>query len=366
MGSQVVLDISHDFPIRTASPVHSGKVRSVYWLTDADSKNLIKTRGYAVEETCQLGIMIISDRISAFECIWHAKNDLRGVPGKGAALNAISEHWFKEFSKAGLAGNHIVDTPHPLVWVVQRARPIMLEAIVRGYITGSMWRAYSQGSREICGIPLPENLKQDQRLVEPLVTPTTKGVLKGIDGIPEADDVDVSRDVILSHLQTFHINRREDISRYESLLLGGFQLIERALESHGLLFVDTKFEFGYVRGPDGNDEIIYIDEVGTPDSSRIWDKAEYAQGHVVENSKETFRKILLSHLPDPDVLLNKSRFEERKHLAATYLLPPAAMLEIAAIYQDMAEVITGKPLIRTDRPHEEIMDTLGSVLKILQ
>jgi len=88
--------------------------------------------------------MVISDRLSAFECMWRAEGGLDGVPGKGAALNAISGHWFQRFGEAGLARSHILETPHPLVWVVQRAKPIMIEAIARQYITGSMWRAYER------------------------------------------------------------------------------------------------------------------------------------------------------------------------------------------------------------------------------
>ena len=95
--------------------------------------------------------MVISDRISAFECIWHGEGGMNGVPGKGAALNAISNHWFKLFRENGLADSHILDIPHPFVWIVQKAKPVMIEAICRQYITGSMWRAYAKGEREFCG-----------------------------------------------------------------------------------------------------------------------------------------------------------------------------------------------------------------------
>ena len=137
-----VLDVNDDFPIRTNEPVHSGKVRSVYWLSDADSARLIQERDYPVAADSRLAIMIISDRLSAFECMWKAEGGLNGVPGKGAALNAISGFWFDTFKSAGLARSHILEVPHPLVWIVQRAEPVMIEAIARQYITGSMWRRY--------------------------------------------------------------------------------------------------------------------------------------------------------------------------------------------------------------------------------
>ncbi|MCV5802927.1 hypothetical protein OFN34_29445, partial [Escherichia coli] len=91
---------------------------------------------------------VISDRISAFDCIWHGEGGLKGVPGKGAALNAISNHWFKLFKDNGLADSHILDIPHPFVWIVQKAKPVKIAATCRKYITGSMWRAYANSERE--------------------------------------------------------------------------------------------------------------------------------------------------------------------------------------------------------------------------
>ena len=118
-----VLAVNNDLPIRTDEPVHSGKVRSVYWLTEADSLRLIAEKNYEVAPDSPLAIMVISDRISAFECIWHGEGGIQGVPGKGAALNAISNQWFKMFREQGLADSHILDVPHPLVWIVQKAQP---------------------------------------------------------------------------------------------------------------------------------------------------------------------------------------------------------------------------------------------------
>ena len=120
-----VLAVNNNLPIRTDEPIHSGKVRSVYWLTAEDSARLIREKNYDVAPDAPLAVMVISDRISAFECIWHGEGGLAGVPGKGAALNAISNHWFGLFKDHGLAQSHILDIPHPLVWIVQKARPVM-------------------------------------------------------------------------------------------------------------------------------------------------------------------------------------------------------------------------------------------------
>src|SRR5690606_6828613 len=212
-----VLAINNDLPIRTDRPVHSGKVRSVYWLTEADSARLIREHNYPVLPDAPLAIMVISDRLSAFDCVWRAEGGMAGVPGKGAALNAIASHWFELFKQNGLADSHILDIPHPFVWIVQKARPVMIEAIARQYITGSMWRAYKDGEREFCGITLPEGLKKDQKLPEILITPSTRGVLTGLDGVPEADDVNVSRADIERHYQGFNFSKPADIDRYEVL-----------------------------------------------------------------------------------------------------------------------------------------------------
>lgn len=353
-----VLAINNDLPIRTDSPVHSGKVRSVYWLTDADSRRLITTKGYNVPEDTPLAIMVISDRISAFDCIFHGEGGLKGIPGKGAALNAISNHWFKLFAENGLADSHILDIPHPFVWIVQKARPIKVEAICRQYITGSMWRAYSKGERVFCGITLPEGLEKDQKLPELLITPSTKGILTGIPGVPAQDDVNISRADIEANYQAFGFEKLADIDLYEKLLKDGFKVISKALADIDQMFVDTKFEFGYVTDKDGNSKLIYMDEVGTPDSSRIWDGAAYRDGKILENSKEGFRQFLLNHFPDPDVLLNKDRMPEREALARDNDLPLEAMMQVSRTYTGVAEKVTGALIPLPANPKADIIKIL--------
>ena len=354
-----VLAVNNDLPIRTGAPVHSGKVRSVYWLNSADSARLIAQRGYDVAPDAPLAIMVISDRISAFDCIWHGEGGMNGVPGKGAALNAISNHWFRLFRENGLADSHILEIPHPLVWIVQKARPVMIEAIARQYITGSMWRSYARGEREFCGISIPDGLQRDQKLPELLITPSTKGVLSGIPGVPEADDVNITRDDIVNNYAAFNFNSPADVDRYEILLREGFDLISRELGKLDQIFVDTKFEFGYVVDRAGNDRLIYMDEVGTPDSSRIWDGPAWREGKVVENSKEGFRQLLLQHFPDPDILLNKDRMPERMALARDNALPAEVLMAVSETYVGIAEKITGAALPLSDNPRAEIIDILA-------
>ncbi|WP_372880447.1 phosphoribosylaminoimidazolesuccinocarboxamide synthase [Psychromonas sp.] len=353
-----VLAVNNDLPIRSDQPVHSGKVRSVYWLTEADSKRLIAEKGYDVAADAPLAIMVISDRISAFDCIWHGEGGMNGVPGKGAALNAISNHWFKLFKEQGLADSHILDIPHPLVWIVQKARPVMIEAICRQYITGSMWRSYEKGEREFCGIEIPNGLKRDQKLPELLITPSTKGILEGIPGVPAVDDVNITRQNIEDNFAAFNFSKEDDINLYEKLLKEGFDVISDALAKIDQIFVDTKFEFGYVNDKAGNEKLIYMDEVGTPDSSRIWDAAEYKKGKIVENSKEDFRQLLLNHFPDPDILLNKDRMAERTALAENNALPAEVLMKISQTYVGIAEKIIGRKITLSDNPKAEIIEIL--------
>ncbi|MCG6212705.1 phosphoribosylaminoimidazolesuccinocarboxamide synthase, partial [Vibrio furnissii] len=236
---------------------------------------------------------------------------------------------------------------------------IKIEAICRQYITGSMWRTYSKGEREFCGIALPEGLEKDKALPELLMTPSTKGILKGIPGVPEADDVNITRQNIEDNFAAFNFSKASDIALYEKLLKEGFGVISDALKAIGQIFVDTKFEFGYVTDANGVEKLIYMDEVGTPDSSRIWDAQEYQAGKIVENSKEGFRQFLLNYFPDPDILLNKERMPEREALARDNALPLESLMDISRTYLGIAEKIVGHPIELSTNPKQEIIDVLA-------
>lgn len=350
-----------DLPIQHEGKVHSGKVRSVYWLGEDASKRIIQERGYDVTPGTELGVMVISDRISAYEIIWQGEEGLQGVPGKGASLNASALHWFEEFEKAGLAGNHILESPHPLVWIVQKASPVMVEAIARQYITGSMWRDYAKGERSICGINLPDGLENGQRLDELLITPSTKGIITGIAGVPEKDDVNVTREQIVANYEAFAFRKTEDVAQYERLLAEGFKIISEQAQQAGQLLVDTKFEFGYIPNASGEGySMIYIDEVGTPDSSRYWDAEAYAEGRIVENSKEMFRKFLCDSVPEADVLLNKERMDERTLLGESFKVPVEDLMAVSEVYTSTAERLIGKPVPKVGNAREEILEALAA------
>jgi phosphoribosylaminoimidazole-succinocarboxamide synthase len=222
-----------------------------------------------------------------------------------------------------------------------------------------MWRAYADGEREFCGIELPDGLQKDQKLPDLLITPSTKGVLEGIPGVPAVDDVNITRRDIEANYAAFNFLDSADVELYERLLREGFELISAALARVDQIFVDTKFEFGYVTDRHGVDKLIYMDEVGTPDSSRIWDGPAWRDGRVVENSKEGFRQLLLNHFAEPDILLNKARMPERQALARDTDLPAEVLMAVSATYVGIAEKITGAPLAVSGNPRSEIIQVLG-------
>ena len=171
--------------------------------------------------------------------------------------------------------------------------------------------------------------------------------------------------ILKTHWAAFKFREQEDVEHYARLLASGFSLIETALAGVNQIFVDTKFEFGYAQNRDGTEELIYMDEVGTPDSSRIWDGDAFARGDVVENSKEGFRQALLNFAADPDVLLNKSRMEERLAFARNTVLPTQMMLDVSKTYVGVAERIMGEKLDVSDDPRTEIIQVLRDNFDII-
>ncbi|WP_439102626.1 phosphoribosylaminoimidazolesuccinocarboxamide synthase [Congregibacter sp.] len=358
MSASSVLTVSDDLPLAVARPVHSGKVRSVYFLRPDDSQRLIRERGYAIAPQSDLAIMVISDRLSAFDCLWRS-DSFEGVPGKGAALNAIAAHWFSTFDANALMPHHLLEMPHPMVWIVRQARPVMMEAIARRYITGSLWRAYARGERVIGGVTLPDGLKQFQRLSELLFTPSTKGVVRDVPGVAETDDAPLAPAALREYYRAFSLQSEAQLDACVSALRSGFEIIEDKLSASGDLLVDTKFEFGIAPSLSGGEELIYMDEVGTPDSSRIWRREDWERGEPREHSKEQFREALLSWVDDRDMLLDARRMEERSSYAQSHAVPDEFFLDLSETYTAQAEGILGAPLPRMDRPREAMLDLMN-------
>ena len=227
---------------------YKGKVRDVYDLGDKL-------------------LMITSDRISAFDKV------LSTIPYKGEILNRVANFWFEKTGDE--IPNHVIDNPDPQVLIAKKTKPLPVEVIVRGYITGSLWRDFEKGAHTRYGIPFPDELKRDQKFDTPIITPTTKAEYG------EHDEA-ISREEIVNGLVDPAIYEKAE--EYALKLFNAGQ--EWALEK-GLILVDTKYEFGIVNG-----ELILVDEVHTPDSSRYWIAEEY------EARSKPHRTILFTKISD--------------------------------------------------------------------
>ncbi|UBM62569.1 phosphoribosylaminoimidazolesuccinocarboxamide synthase [Candidatus Sulfidibacterium hydrothermale] len=230
-----------DFRFPGQKNVYHGKVRDVY---NIDDRYLV---------------MIATDRISAFDVVLP-----RGIPYKGQVLNQIAAKFLD--ATADIVPNWKLATPDPMVTVGRYCKPFPVEMIIRGYLTGSSWRSYKKGAREICGVPIPDGMKEHQRFPEPIITPTTKA--------EEGHDEDISKEEIIRQ----GLVSEEDYALLEKYTRALFERGSRMAAEKGLILVDTKYEFGKADG-----KIYLIDEIHTPDSSRYF----YADGY-----EENFKKGL--------------------------------------------------------------------------
>ena len=195
-------------------------------------------------------IMVTTDRVSAFDHV------LGTIPFKGQILTEIANFWFEKTKD--IVPNHIISSPDPQVLVAKKAETLPVEVIVRGYITGSLWREYEQGINGQYGFMLPEGLKKDQKFDSPILTPSTKAEYG-------EHDEPIARDAIVNGLVEESV-----YAQAEEYALDLFTAGQEWASKQGLILVDTKYEFGMV-----DDELIVIDEIHTPDSSRYWIASEY-------------------------------------------------------------------------------------------
>ncbi len=222
-----------DFRLPGQKAVYHGKVRDVYTLEN------------------DLLVMIATDRISAFDVVLPA-----GIPYKGQVLNQIAAHYLD--ATRDIVPNWKIATPDPMVTIGHRCEPFKVEMVIRGYITGSAWRAYATGERVLCGLPLPEGMRENQRFEHPIITPTTKA--------DEGHDENISRQEIIAQ----GLVSKEDYEQIERYTYALFERGTQMAAEKGLILVDTKYEFGKKDG-----KIYLIDEIHTPDSSRYF----YAEGY---------------------------------------------------------------------------------------
>ncbi|MBQ5403229.1 MAG: phosphoribosylaminoimidazolesuccinocarboxamide synthase [Bacteroidales bacterium] len=250
--------VKTDFNFKGQKSVYHGKVRDVYNINDEKL------------------VMVATDRISAFDVVLP-----KGIPFKGQILNQIAAKFLDETKD--IVPNWKLSTPDPMVTIGVKCEPFPVEMIIRGYLTGSSWRTYKAGAREICGVKIPEGMKEHQKFPKPIITPTTKAA--------EGHDEDISKEEIIKR----GLISAEDYAQIEEIT---YKLFERGTEiaaKRGLILVDTKYEFGKKDG-----KIILIDEIHTPDSSRYFYKEGYEErfqkGEAQKQlSKEFVREWLMSN-----------------------------------------------------------------------
>lgn len=224
-----------NFNLKGQTSFYRGKVRDVYFLEN------------------DLLLMVASDRISAFDVVLP-----KGIPGKGQVLNQIANYFLD--ATADLVPNWKLAMVDPMATLGKKAQPFKVEMVIRGYLTGHAWRTYKAGRRSLCGVKLPDGMRENEAFPNPIITPTTKADLG-------THDEDISRDEILSQ----GIVSEADYLVLENYTRALFQRGQEMASKRGLILVDTKYEFG--KDAEGN--IVLIDEIHTPDSSRYF----YAEGY---------------------------------------------------------------------------------------
>ncbi|KTD27141.1 MULTISPECIES: phosphoribosylaminoimidazolesuccinocarboxamide synthase [Legionella] len=307
-------------------PQYENKIRAAlpFCLNQTDLPIGDQYRG-KVRDSYDLGehiLLITTDRLTAFD------RHLALIPYKGAVLNLTSAWWFEQTTN--LVPNHIVAVPDPNVVVAKKCRVFPIEFVVRGYISGttgtSLWTQYQSGVRNYCGITFPEGLKKNQQLEQPVLTPTTK---------EKIHDRPISPAEIISEGWM----KEEDWLEASSLAIQLYQRGVELAQEHGLILVDTKYEFGR----DANGRIVVVDEIHTPDSSRYWladsYQARIAEGLEPENIDKEFLRLWFAKNCDP--------YHDKELPQA----PENLVVELSSRYIRLYERITGKPFSFAD--HEE-------------
>jgi fusion protein PurCD len=282
--------------------IHSGKVRE----------------SFRVDENSRL--IVATDRISCFDFVLETP-----VPGKGAVLNSLAAYWFEHTKD--IIDNHFIKLIDPSVSLVKEANPIPVEMVVRGYLTGSAWRGYQSGKREVSGVRIPDGMTVNQAFEQPIVTPTTK----------EKSDREISPEGLFEEGWV----KPEIYAQMEKAALSLFKRGSEMMAERGMILVDTKYEFGMIDG-----KLVLIDEIHTPDSSRFWAKTDYEK-HP-ESAEQMDKEYVRSYL-----LKNKIDGQYRKSL------PEEVVEETTRRYESIYQIITGETL---HAPREDVRTRILSNL----
>ena len=313
--SNAVLNTEFNFPNQTE--FYKGKVRDVYSIKE------------------DLLVMLVSDRISAFDVVLP-----RPIPFKGQVLNQIAARFLD--ATEDIVPNWKIATPDPMITVGRKCEPFPVEMIIRGYLTGSSWRTYKNGAREICGVPVPDGMVEHQAFPTPIITPTTKAE-------QGEHDEDITREEILER----GLVSKEDYEKLEQYTLELFQRGTEIAAEKGLILVDTKYEFG----KDG-DQIYLIDEIHTPDSSRYF----YKEGYEERQEKGEAQKQLSKEFVREWLMENGFKGQEGQNVPE---MTDERVQMISERYIELYETITGEkfePAV-SDNLNERLENNVVSFLE---
>lgn len=300
--NQTITDTNYNFPNQEA--IYKGKVREVYSL-----KNDVL-------------VMIASDRISAFDHILP-----KGIPYKGQVLNQVATMFLE--ATRDIVPNWLIGTPDPCVAIGLKCEPIRVEMVIRGYLAGHSAREYKSGKRILCGVPLPEGMKENDKFPTPIITPASKA--------EEGHDEDISREEIIGQ----NIVAEEIYIQLENYTRALFQRGTEMAAARGLILVDTKYEFGIKDG-----KVYLIDEIHTPDSSRYF----YADGYAERQEKGEEQKQLSKEFVRQWLIENDFQGLEGQIMPD---MPDEFVDVITERYIELYEKIIGKPFEKADNSNIE-------------
>ena len=294
---EAITETKFNFPKQKS--FYKGKVRDVY---NIDNKQLV---------------MVVSDRISAFDVVLP-----KGIPYKGQVLNQIAAKFLK--ATEDILPNWVISVPDPMVTVGLFCEPFKVEMVIRGYLSGHAWREYKAGKRILCGVPMPDGMKENDKFPEPIITPTTKASV--------GHDEDISKEEILKQ----GIVSKEDYEQLEKYTRAVFQRGTEIAAKMGLILVDTKYEFGK------KDGVIYlIDEIHTPDSSRYF----YKEGYEERQKKGEAQKQLSKEFVREWLMENGFQGKDGQQVPE---MTPAIISSISDRYIELYENIVGEKFVKAD------------------
>ncbi|MCC7244107.1 MAG: phosphoribosylaminoimidazolesuccinocarboxamide synthase [Saprospiraceae bacterium] len=290
-----------NFTLPGQTAFYRGKVRDVYTLSDGRL------------------VMVASDRISAFDHILP-----RPIPYKGAVLNQIAAYFLR--ATEDVCPNWLTATPDPNVAIGERCEPFRVEMVIRGYLAGHAARTYADGGRVLCGVTMPDGMRENEAFPEPIITPTTKA--------EEGHDEDISREDIIAQ----GIVSREDYEQLERYTRALFERGTRMAAEQGLILVDTKYEFGKKDG-----RILLMDEIHTPDSSRYF----YADGYAERLANGEKQRQLSKEFVREWLMANGFQGKDGQQMP---VMPDEFVAQITERYIELFEKVTGRTFVKDPDP----------------